>query len=841
MSTDLPENSDIDAARIETARIEDEMEQSYIDYAMSVIAGRALPDVRDGLKPVHRRILYAMEEASVSAGSAHRKSSSIVGETMGDFHPHGDSAIYDTLARMAQDFSMRYPLVDGQGNFGSVDGDPPAAMRYTEARMAPIAEELLADIDKDTVDFSANYDDRLEEPDVLPAAFPNLLVNGSSGIAVGMSTNIPPHNLGEVIDATVHLINNPEATVEELMEHVKGPDFPTGANIVGRSGVHSAYKTGRGRVRVRAEFEVNEEDGRIVITELPFQENKARLVERIAEDVNDGKLEGIRDLRDESDRDGIRVVIDLKRDAMADVVKNQLLESHLESTFGVINLALVDGAPQVLDLRETLQHYVDHRRDVVRRRSQYELDEAEDRAHILEGRLTALNNADDVVETIQDADDRDAAKAALREQFDFSADQVNHIVSMQLGSLTSMEAQAIKDEYEEVQNRIDRLTEILENESELLGVIEAELLEIKSEYDDERRTSFIEDTDTVAHEDLIPEEDIVVAMSEDDYIKRMPLSTFSAQNRGGKGIIGTDLKEDDAVSSVFVTNTHDYLLCFTTHGQIYKLRGFQIPEMSRTARGKSAVNILDLDDGEELTAVVNTDDIAVEDGDADRYLTMVTRNGYIKRTAVGAFQNIHRSGIRAIRLEDDDELVDVEVTDGDRTLVMTTADGMSIRFDESDVRAMGRSARGVRGIDLQGGDTVAGVAAVDTDRHNWLLTVTKNGYGKRSDIGEYRVQSRNGKGLIDIKTGDRNGSVCAMETVGPGDHLVVMSRSGQIMRTPVEDISTVGRNTMGVIVMDLDDADRVACLDVIPREMVTDESEADVDIDTDPETAPADD
>ena len=842
MSTDRSDDPDVDAARIETARIEDEMEQSYIDYAMSVIAGRALPDVRDGLKPVHRRILYAMHEAGVSAGSAHRKSSSIVGETMGDFHPHGDSAIYDTLARMAQDFSMRYPLVDGQGNFGSVDGDPPAAMRYTEARMAPIAEELLADIEADTVDFSANYDDRLQEPDVLPSAFPNLLVNGSSGIAVGMSTNIPPHNLGEVIDATVHLINNPEATVEDLMEHVKGPDFPTGANIVGRSGVHSAYKTGRGRVRVRAEFEVDEEAGQIVITELPFQENKARLVERIAEDVNQGKLEGIRDLRDESDRDGIRVVIDLKRDAMVDVVKNQLLESHLESTFGVINLALVDGAPQVLDLRETIQHYLDHRREVIRRRSQYELDEAEDRAHILEGRLTALNNVDSVVETIQDADDRDAAKAALREEFDFSEDQVDHIVAMQLGSLTSMEARAIKDEYEEVQARIDRLQEILTNESELLGVIEDELLDIKKEYDDERRTSFIEDTDTVAHEDLIPEEDIVVAMSEDDYIKRMPLSTFSAQHRGGKGIIGTELKDGDAVSSVFVANTHDYLLCFTNHGQIYKLRGFQIPEMSRTARGKSAVNILDLDDGEEITAVVNTDDIADEAVDGQRYLTMVTRDGYTKRTGVEEFQNIHTAGIRAIRLEDDDELVDVEVTDGDRTLVITTTGGMSIRFDEDDVRAMGRSARGVRGIDLQDGDTVAGVAAVDTDRHSWVLTVTENGYGKRSDITDYRVQSRNGKGLIDIKTGGRNGAVCAMETVGSGDHLVVMSRSGQIMRTPVQDISTVGRNTMGVIVMDLDGDDRVACLDVIPREMVTDESEADVDLDAGPEAAaPSDD
>src|SRR6056297_3351923 len=504
MSSETPptDPGDVRAAQVTTARIEDEMEQSYIDYAMSVIAGRALPDVRDGLKPVHRRILYAMHEAGVSSGWADRKSSKIAGETMGDYHPHGDSAIYDTLARMAQDFSMRYPLVDGQGNFGSVDGDPPAAMRYTEARMAPMAEELLDDLDKDTVDFVPNYDDRLEEPDVLPSAFPNLLVNGSSGIAVGMSTNIPPHNLGEVIDATVHLINNPEATVEELMDHVKGPDFPTAANIVGRAGIHSAYKTGRGRVRIRAEFETHEEEGRIVITELPFQENKSRLVERIAEDVNDGKIEGIRDLRDESDRDGIRIVIELKRDAMVDVVKNQLLESHLERTFGVINLALVDGAPQVLDLKQTLEHYVEHRREVVLRRSEHELAEREERAHILEGRLKALDNVDGVVETIQDSDDRDAAKAALESTFEFTEAQAAHIVRMQLGSLTSMETAEIEDEYEEVRARIERLETILANPGELDQVIIKELREIKGEYDDERRTSFIEDAGDVTHEDL---------------------------------------------------------------------------------------------------------------------------------------------------------------------------------------------------------------------------------------------------------------------------------------------------------------------------------------------------
>ncbi|WP_435184410.1 DNA gyrase subunit A [Halobellus sp. EA9] len=851
MSSDAPEKFDPGAgiaAEVETARIEQEMEQSYIDYAMSVIAGRALPDVRDGLKPVHRRILYAMHESGVTARSSHRKSSSIVGETMGDYHPHGDSAIYDTLARMAQDFSMRYPLVDGQGNFGSVDGDPPAAMRYTEARMAPIAEELLADIEMDTVDFQSNYDDRLEEPEVLPSAFPNLLVNGSSGIAVGMSTNIPPHNLGEVIDATTHLIEHPDCTVEDLMEHVKGPDFPTGANIVGRNAIHKAYKTGRGRIRVRAEFEVQED--RIVITELPYQENKARLVERIADDVNEGKIEGIRDLRDESDRDGIRVVVELKRGANAEVVKNQLLEHHLESTFGVINLALVDGQPQVLDLKETLEEYLDHRREVVRRRSAYELEEKEDRAHILEGRLTALENVDDVVDVIRNSESRDDAKAALRGEhvvevdgealptFDFSEAQADHIVAMQLGSLTAMEAGEIEDEYEEVQARIRRLETILNDPDELDAVVESELEEIKDEYDDDRRTSIVEDTGTVTHEDLIAEEDVVVVVTEDDYIKRMPLDNFRAQHRGGKGIIGTELKEGDRVSSVYVASTHDYLLYFTNHGQVYQLKTYQVPEMSRTARGKSAVNLLDLDDGEEITAVVNT---AEMEADEEKYLTMATRNGYVKRTSVEQFQNIRSTGIIATKLDEDDALADVEVTDGSRDLILASRDGMAIRFEEGDVRSMGRSARGVRGINLEGDDEVAALAAVEPDRHEWVLTVTEHGYGKRTDVDRYRRQSRNGKGLIDIKTNDRNGRVCELETVGPGDHLFVMSGDGQILRTPVEDISTVGRNTMGVIVMDLESGDAVASVDVHPGETAADEVAADADSDAESEgdSAPA--
>ncbi|MEF8825573.1 MAG: DNA gyrase subunit A [Halapricum sp.] len=817
MSSDVPDVPDDDiAANIEHVRIEDEMEQSYIDYAMSVIAGRALPDVRDGLKPVHRRILYAMSELGVTSGSSHRKSSSIVGETMGDYHPHGDSAIYDTLVRMAQDFSMRYPLVDGQGNFGSMDGDPPAAMRYTEARMAPIAEELLADLDRDTVDFTANYDDRLEEPDVLPAAFPNLLVNGSSGIAVGMSTNIPPHNLGEVIDATIHLIDAPDAEISDLMEHIKGPDFPTGANIVGKDAIYSAYATGRGRLTVRAEFEVEETDSgkdRIVVSELPYQENKARIVERIADDVNEGKVEGVSDLRDESDRNGVRVVVECKRGANVDVVKNQLLEHHLESTFGVINLALVDGQPKVLTLKETLQHYIEHRREVVRRRSEFDLQEAEDRAHILEGRLTAVQNAEDVVELVQEAADRDAAKEALRERYDFSTEQAEHVVRMQIGSLTSAEAGEIEAEYEDVQAEIERLEAILESEAELDAVVKDELREIKDEYDDDRRTSIVEDMGTVTREDLVPEEDVVVVMTADDYIKRMPADQFDPQNRGGKGIIGSDPKEADRVTTVFQAHSHDYLLCFTNHGQVYRLKAYEIPEMSRTARGKSAVNLLDLDDGEQLTAVVPTDDL-----EPDERITMATRQGYVKRTSCTEFENILSTGIIAAKLEDGDELVDVEVTDGTRDLVIATEGGMTIRFDEAEVREMGRNTRGVRGIDLRDGDAVAGLVAMDDADERSLLTVTKRGYGKRTPLSEYRRQSRYGKGLIDIKTGERNGPVVGVKAVANDDHIVVMSEAGQIMRCPVADISTVGRNTKGVVIMRVGADDSVACVDVLPVE-----------------------
>jgi DNA gyrase subunit A len=841
MSSESPDASDDVARRVKNVRVDEEMEQSYIDYAMSVIAGRALPDVRDGLKPVHRRILYAMHESNITSGSSHRKSSNIVGDTMGDYHPHGDSPIYDALVRMAQDFSMRYPLVDGQGNFGSVDGDPAAAMRYTEARMAPIAEELLTDIEKDTVDFQSNYDDRLTEPTVLPSAFPNLLVNGSSGIAVGMSTNIPPHNLGEVIDATIHLIDNPDCGVVDLMDHVKGPDFPTAANIVGRSDVKQAYQTGRGRIRIRAEYHIEEESNgdSIVITELPYQQNKSRLVERIADDVREGKLEGITDLRDESDRNGVRVVVELKRGANTDVVENRLLESHLERTFSVINLALVDGQPKVLTLKETLEEYVSHRREVVRRRSEHDLAEAEDRAHILEGRLKALDHVDEVVDTIQNSEDRDAAKEALKDTFDFTQEQAEHIVRMQLGSLTSMESAEIEDEYEDVTATIERLEEILGSEEELMSVIKDELREVREEYADERRTSFVEDTGTVTDEDLIPEEDVVVVLSEGDYIKRVPAETFNPQHRGGKGIIGTDLKEGDRVSTVFTASTHDYLLCFTNQGQVYRLKVYQVPEMSRTARGTSAVNILDLDDGEEISAVVTADDldfegIADEAADADsdspeddEFLTMATRDGYVKRTGVSEFSNILSTGIIAISLEDGDELADVVVTDGESDVVLGSENGMAIRFDENDVRPMGRNARGVRGMDLEGDDRLAGVAPARPDDYRSLLTVTQYGYGKRTDLAEYRPQSRNGKGLVDIKTGDRNGDVVSLDTVDSGDHVVAMSEAGQIIRMPVDEVSSVGRNTKGVKVMDVEEGDELAAVSMFTPSEDEDEAEAD--------------
>ncbi len=829
MSSETPQNPIVEpqnvdyAAEVEDTDIADEMEQSYIDYAMSVIAGRSLPDVRDGLKPVQRRILYAMDEEGVTSRSSHRKSSSIIGDTMGNYHPHGDSSIYDTLVRMAQPFSMRHPLVDGQGNFGSVDGDPPAAMRYTEARMTALSSELLSNIGKNTVNFQPNYDDRLEEPTVLPAGFPNLLVNGSSGIAVGMSTNIPPHNLGEIIDATTHLIDNPDATAEDLIEYVEGPDFPTGAKIVGRDGIYSAYKTGRGKVRMRATIEVEQNpngNDKIHIVELPFQQNKSRLVERIADDVNEGDIEGITDLRDQSDRNGINIVIEVSQRARTDVVKNKLLDKHLEKTFGIINLALVDGQPQVLTLKQMLNEYLKHRKEVVRRRTQYDLDEAEHEAHILAGRLTALESIEDVVELIRNAETRDDARDNLTEEFDLDEEQANHIVRMQLGSLTSMEEEEIQTEYDATLEEIDRLTTILESESELFGVIKDELEEVKDKYANDRKTQIIEDVGEVTHEDLIADEEIAIVLTDDDYVKRMSLDTFSTQNRAGKGVIGINLKDGDNVNSVFHASAHDTLLFFTNHGKVHEIKAYNIPEFSRTARGTSAQNLFRLDEGEEIMSVVTADEL-----DDDLQLALLTEKGYIKRTHVENFRSVQSGGIIAITLGDDDKLVDTTISTGNNDFMVSTRNGKTIRFDEQDVRSMGRNARGVGAIKLDDDDAVSGFVTVEDGQKETLLTITENGYGKRTDVDEYRQQSRNGKGVIDIKTDSRNGRVKDVKNVSDGDEALIMTANGQIMRIGVEDVSVVSRNTKGVKVMTVADGDMVASVAAIPADALPDEEE----------------
>ncbi len=797
-------HTDAPAQKIETVRADEEMRQSYIDYAMSVIAGRSLPDARDGLKPVHRRILYAMHESGVTSNTGHRKSSSIIGDTMGDYHPHGDSSIYDALARMAQDFSLRHPLVDGQGNFGSIDDDPPAAMRYTEARLSPIGEEMLADIERNTVDFSSNYDDRLEEPDVLPSAFPNLLVNGSSGIAVGLSTNIPPHNLGEVIDATIHLIDNPDAETQDLMEHMPGPDFPTGAKIAGREGIYDAYETGKGRLTVRAEYHVEEHDRRndeIIITEIPYQANKSRLVERIANLANEGDLGSISDLRDESDRNGIRIVVEVERGSVTDVVENRLVNQVLEKTFSIQMLALVDGKPEVLTLKDALRHYVDHRKEVVRRRSQNELEEKEDRAHILEGRLKALEHAEKIVELIRESDDRTSAIEALQDEYDFSEVQAKHIVRMQLGSLTSLEATEIEEEYESVTDRIDRLNEILESEQELLDVVKDELRDVKAEYADERRTQIVDAIGDVTREDLIPEKEIAIAVTNRGYIKRMVADDFSSQHRAGKGVIGIDL-DNDYVTLVERVSTHDKLYFFTTTGDVYEAKGYELPEFGRNARGTAAVNVFDLDDEEQLTSVTTVPEDEEREG---KELAILTRHGKVKRTPLNKFENIFSTGIRAVGLEDSDEVVDAAVVTGDEEIIVGTSDGRAIRFPVEDVTSTGRSAQGVNAVELDGTDVVTGFAIVEGNED--LLTLTENGYGKRTSVSEYTTQSRYGKGLADINTGDRNGDAKGVYAVEDGDELFAMSADGQAIRTSINEIQQVGRNTKGVIVMRFDEDD----------------------------------
>jgi DNA gyrase subunit A len=787
--------------------IEDEMRESFIDYSMSVIVQRALPDVRDGLKPVHRRILFAMHEAGLSPNRPYKKSATVVGDVLGKYHPHGDASVYDALVRMVQDFSLRYPLVDGQGNFGSVDGDPAAAYRYTEAKLAPIATEMLADIDKDTVDFAPNFDDRLEEPRVLPARIPNLLVNGSSGIAVGMATNIPPHNLREVADACIHLIENPDATVDDLHAFVKGPDFPTGGLIYGRDGIREAYETGRGRVLMRARAEIEEREGgkgeRIVIREIPFQVNKSRLIEQIAELARDKKIEGIADLRDESDRDGMRIVVDLKRDAIPHIVLNLLFKhTQMQSTFGVIMLSLVGGVPRILTLREMLYHYVEHRHDVLLRRTRFELAKALEREHILEGLKIAVDNIDEVIRIIRGSDTTAEAGASLRERFGLSERQTDAILNMRLARLTGLEIEQLEAELAEIRATIADLRDILENRERRLTIIKEDLREVADKYGDERRTDIMGATGSFSIEDLIADEEMVITVSHTGYIKRVPVDTYRAQARGGRGISGMQTKEEDWVEQIFLASTHDYLMFFTQQGQCYWLKVHEIPQGSRGSRGKPIVNLINIRPGDKIASLV-----PVRQFSHDRSLIFATRKGVVKKTALSAYGNPRVVGINAINVLEGDELISVQLADTGCNVILATREGMAIRFPEDGVREMGRATTGVRGISLEEGDEVIGMVVMKED--NTLLVVTEKGMGKRTGIEAYRLQRRGGKGVINVRTTDKTGRVVAIKEVVPGDELMVITREGIVNRQSVDGIRVIGRNTQGVRLINLTGKDVV--------------------------------
>jgi len=798
--------------------IEQEMKTSYIDYSMSVIVSRALPDVRDGLKPSQRRILVAMNDLNLAPGRAYRKCAKIAGDTSGNYHPHGEQVVYPTLVRMAQDFNMRYPLVDGQGNFGSVDGDAPAAMRYTEARLTPVAMEMLADLEKNTVDFRSNYDETREEPVVLPAVLPNLLVNGSSGIAVGMATEIPPHNLGEICDAIAAVIDKPELPGEELWKIVKGPDFPTGAIIYGLQGIRDCYEKGRGLIRVRAR--VVTEEGRagrmsLVVTEIPFQVNKANLLEKIADLVKDGKIEGISDLRDESDREGTRVVIELKKDAQPRVVLNQLyVHTPLQTTFGAIMLALVDGRPQTLSLRAMIDEYVKHRQIVVRRRTEFDLAEAERRAHILEGYKIALDNIDAVIELIKKSKDTEAAREGLMKKFGLSEIQANAILDMRLARLTGLERDKIEQEYLETIKLIEELRSILASPAKMMRIIKNEVLELKKKYADPRRTEIVPEEGDLSIEDLIQNEDMVVTLSHAGYIKRNPVSLYRSQRRGGKGLIGARTKEEDWIEHLFVAQMHSYLLVLTAKGRCYWLKVHEIDQAGRAAKGRPIVNLIEMDREDRVQTVV-----AVREFDDQHFLVMGTRAGLIKKTVLSAYGNPRRSGINAILLEDNDELIEALITDGTQDLILAKRLGKAIRFHEREVRPMGRTTYGVKAATLEDGDQVVSLVAVKRDGS--LLTVTENGYGKRSPISEYRVSHRGGLGIITIKTTERNGNVVAVKEVVDGEELMVITRQGQVIRMPVRGISVIGRNTQGVRLVSLEEGDQVT--DV--TRMVGDEAE----------------
>ena len=786
------------AQRLIPVDLESEMKKSFISYAMAVIITRALPDVRDGLKPVHRRIIYAMHELGMTPDKPYRKSARIVGDVLGKYHPHGDSAVYDAMVRLAQDFSTRYMLVEGQGNFGSVDGDGAAAMRYTEARMSKIAQEMVADLDKETVDFVPNFDETLMQPSVMPCRYPNLLVNGSSGIAVGMATNIPPHNLGEVIDGVVCLIDNPQATLKDLMEHIKGPDFPTGGIIMGRQGIYEAYSTGRGRIVTRARTEIEQMSAtraRIVVTEIPYMVNKARLVEKIAELVHERRIEGISDIRDESDRGGMRIVIELKKDVNAAVVLNYLYKhTQLQESFGAIMLALVDGEPKVLSLHQMLYHYLEHQKEVTTRRTRYDLDKAEARAHILEGLLKALDHIDEIVRTIRESESTNVARDALMSRFDFSEKQAQAILDMRLARLTGLERERLQEEYAELEKTIAGLRAILADEQLLLSVVRGELLEVRRKYADERRTEIASVAEEIDPEDLIQEEDMVVTLTHFGYVKRLPTNTYRSQNRGGKGVSGMSTREEDYAEQLLVMSTHEDLMFFTNRGRVYQIRCYEIPEAGRTARGTAIVNLLQLEGGEKVTAMIR-----IPAGAQESYLIMATRLGLIKKTALSEFQNLRRTGLIAIVLREDDELMGVELTDGEQQILLATRGGMAIRFGEGDIRAMGRVSMGVKSMDLAEGDEIVGLAVYEEGAH--VLSVTENGYGKRTEIDDYRLQSRGGKGILAMKLSERSGKLAAQLIVHPDEDLMLITDDGVIIRLPVDGIPVLGRNTQGVRIM----------------------------------------
>ena len=802
--------------------IEDEMKSSYIDYAMSVIVGRALPDIRDGLKPVHRRILYTMKELSLWHNKPYKKCARIVGTCLGQYHPHGDTAVYDALVRMVQDFSLRYPLVDGQGNFGSIDGDPAAAQRYTEARLEAVAEEMLKDIDKDTVDFTPNFDSSLKEPTVLPAALPNLLINGSSGIAVGMATNIPSHNLTEVISAIVKLIDEPEAAIKDLMRHIKGPDFPTGGIICGREGIKNAYSRGRGLIKVRAKAYTETSQGgkeSIIITEIPYQVNKTTLIEQIADLIQNKKIEGVSDLRDESSREGIRMVLDLRKNQNAQVILNKLYKhTQLEITFGIIMLALVDSQPRVLNLKQILSLYIDYRKEVITRRTRFELNKAEARAHILEGLKIALKYLDKIIKTIKKSKDPERAKIALVKEFSLTEKQAQSILEMQLQRLTNLERDKIEKEYLDLIKKIEALKSILENPKKVLQIIKEEVLELKKKYEDPRRTDIIGEIEEFDIEDLIAEESMVITVSHSGYIKCMPVSSYKKQKRGGKGITGTQLKEEDFIEHLFVASTHDYILFFTDKGQVYWLKVHEIPQSGRMSKGRAIVNLLEISKDENITSF-----IPVSDFSPNANLVMATEGGIIKKTRLSAYKNPRKGGIRAITLRGSDRLISCGLTNGKDEIILATEKGKAIRFNESKVRDMGRAASGVKGIRLAKKDCCIGMEIVKKETD--ILTVTKNGFTKRTPVSKYRTQSRAGSGVINIKAGKRNGEVVGIKSVTEGDEIMVITSSSMVVRCAVGGIRSTGRNTQGVKLISLKPKDEVVSLAKLAPEQEEEKSE----------------